>query len=270
MKTIGCIGVGNMGGALLTAICAGLPDETILISDKDTAKTADFSAHLNCRAEDNRYLAEQADYLYFGVKPQYMASMLAEIQDILVKRRENGNAPVCITMAGGLTIASVCAMIGAPMPMIRIMPNTPVSVGQGMIMYTHTDDVSDEALEDFHAMLSCAGKLDKIPENLMDVGTALSGCGPAFLCLILEAMADGGVACGMPRKQAMLYAAQTMLGTAALALDTGKHPGVMKDEVTSPGGSTIAGVRVMEENGVRGAMMDAVIASYEKNLTFKK
>ncbi len=270
MKTIGCIGVGNMGGAILTAICHALPEETVLICDKDSVKTAGFADKLNCRAVDSRTLAEQADYIFLGIKPQFMKAIIAEFADILVSRSAAGNVPVCISMAAGLTTDTIREMIGAALPVIRIMPNVPVAVGQGMIMYTCTDNVTADSIEDFRLMLSHAGKLDEMPENLIDAGTAVSGCGPAFFCMILEAMADGGVACGMPRKKALEYAAQTMLGTAMLALETGKHPGVIKDEVTSPAGSTIAGVRVMEEDGVRGAMMDAVIAAFEKNLALKK
>ncbi|MBQ3592423.1 MAG: pyrroline-5-carboxylate reductase, partial [Clostridia bacterium] len=143
-------------------------------------------------------------------------------------------------------------------------------VGQGMIMYTGAEDVTEEELTLFTELLAPAGMLDRLPENLIDAGTAVSGCGPAFLCLLLEAMADGGVACGLPRQKAIAYAAQTMLGTAQTLLETGKHPGVFKDEVTSPGGSTIAGVRAMEQEGVRAAMMDAVIAAYERNLELGK
>ena len=270
MKTIGCIGVGNMGGAILTAVCRALPEETILICDKDSAKTADFAEKLHCRPVDSRTLAKEADYIFLGIKPQFMKSVLEEIKDILADRFAAGNAPTCISMAAGLTTDTIRDMIGVKPPVIRIMPNVPVAVGQGMIMYTCTDNVTGESRGDFLRMLSCAGKLDELPEALIDAGTAVSGCGPAFLCLILEAMADGGVSCGMPRQKALAYAAQTMLGTAMLALETGKHPGVIKDEVTSPAGSTIAGVQVMEEDGVRGAMMDAVIAAYEKNLALKK
>lgn len=270
MKTIGCIGVGNMGGAVLTAICRALPEETVLICDKDSAKTADFAEKFHCRPTDSRTLAEQADYIILGIKPQFMKSVLGEIKDILANRFTAGHTPVCISMAAGLTTDTIREMIGADLPVIRIMPNVPVSVGQGMIMYTCTDNVTEESRKDFCLMLSRAGKLDEMPEGMIDAGTAVSGCGPAFLCLILEAMADGGVACGMPRRKALEYAAQTMLGTAMLALETGKHPGIIKDEVTSPAGSTIAGVQVMEEDGVRGAMMDAVLAAYEKNLALKK
>lgn len=264
MKTIGCIGVGNMGGAILTAICRKLPEEKVYICDKDAGKTADFQKKFGCIPTDSRSLAQTADTVFLGVKPQFMESMLEEIRDILTARQNAGNPPVCVTMAAGLTAAAIREMIGADLPIIRIMPNMPVAVGQGMILYDCTENVTEEALADFCAMLSLAGRLDRLPEHLIDAGSAVSGCGPAFLCLVLEAMADGGVACGLPRQKALEYAAQTMAGTALQMLESGKHPGVIKDEVTSPGGTTIAGIRAMEEAGVRSGMMEAVIAAYEK------
>ena len=148
--------------------------------------------------------------------------------------------------------------------MIRIMPNTPCAVGEGVILCDANSLVSREELEEFTEGMSGAGVIDRLDEKLIDAGSAVAGCGPAFVCLLMEALADGGVACGLPRQKALLYAAQMVKGTAALQLAAGDHPGVMKDAVCSPGGSTIAGVRTLEERGFRGAAMDAVIAAAEK------
>ncbi|MBQ8641165.1 MAG: pyrroline-5-carboxylate reductase [Clostridia bacterium] len=270
MKTIGCIGIGNMGGAICSAICRKYPDETILVCDMDAAKTADFREKYGCESADSRTLAARAEYIVLGIKPQYMTSVLDEIRDVLAARIQAGERPVIVTMAAGLTMQWFRDTLGCDLPVIRIMPNIPASVGQGMIMYACTEDVTEAEKAEFLDMLSLAGLLDALPENLIDAGTAVSGCGPAFLCLIMEAMADGGVACGLPRQKAMMYAAQTLLGTAEVLMKTGKHPGVFKDEVTSPGGSTIAGVRAMEDAGVRAGMMEAVIAACRRNLELGK
>ena len=145
------------------------------------------------------------------------------------------------------------------------MPNTPTSVGKGVIPYCANDLVDGEILRDWLKDMDRCGLLDPLEERLMDAASALSGSGPAYLYLMLEAMADGAVACGLPRAKAMDYAAMTMAGAAEIYLSTHQHPGVLKDAVCSPGGSTIAGIRVLEERGFRGAAMDCVCAAFEKN-----
>lgn len=267
---IGCIGVGNMGGAICTAICKSDVEKDVLVCDVDESKTLSFQDTYGCIPVDSVTIAEQADWIFLGIKPQYMASVIGEISHSLANRVKAGERVVIVTMAAGLTIARIREMFGCAVPVIRMMPNIPAAVGQGMIMYTGEGDVTEDEFATFQALLDKAGVLDRLPENLIDAGTAVSGCGPAYLCLILEALADGGVACGLPRQKAMLYATQTLLGTAQTLLENGEHPGVFKDAVCSPGGSTIAGVRTMEEAGVRGAMIDAVVAAYEKNIALGK
>mgnify|MGYP000819758311 CR=1 FL=1 len=154
-------------------------------------------------------------------------------------------------------------MAGEDFPVIRIMPNTPVSLGAGMIQYC-ADGVSDDQMFAFLGAMAPAGRLDAVPENLIDAASCVSGCGPAWVYQFIEALADGGVACGLPRAKAQEYAAQMVLGSAKLVLESGQHPGTLKDAVCSPGGSTIQGVRVLEEKGMRGAVMDAVLAAYNK------
>ena len=150
------------------------------------------------------------------------------------------------------------------------MPNTPCAVGSGVILYDCGEGVAPEELERFTEAMAGAGLLDRLEERLIDAGSAVAGCGPAFACLFLEALADGGTACGLPRQKAVTYAAQMLKGTAELLLETGAHPGQMKDAVCSPGGSTIAGVRALEEKGFRGAAMDAVIAALERTAELGK
>ena len=170
---------------------------------------------------------------------------------------------VLCSMAAGLSIARIQEMAGEDFPVIRIMPNTPASVGEGMIQYC-SSNVTAEEEEAFLKIMAPAGRLDAVPESLIDAASCVSGCGPAWVYQFIEALADGGVACGLPRAKAQEYAAQMVLGSAKLVLESGKHPGELKDAVCSPGGSTIQGVRVLEEHGLRGAVMDAVIASYNK------
>ena len=252
---IGFIGTGNMGGALAKAAAKAVVSEDICVSDKFMDKAEALAAELGCRAVSAREAAESCEFLFLGVKPQMMAELLEQIKPVLEAR----NDPfVLVSMAAGVAMADIRRMAGADYPVIRIMPNTPVSVGQGMVLYDATENVSAEAVEAFCDCMRFAGRLDPLPEKLIDAGSAVSGCGPAFACLFLEALADGGVACGLPRAKAMEYAAQTLLGTAALALESGAHPAQLKDAVCSPGGSTIAGVRALERGGFRAAAMNAV------------
>lgn len=263
----GFLGVGNMGGALAQAAVKALPGTKIAVSSRTAEKAEAFAQHLGCTALDNRTLAAQSRFLFLGVKPQVMPGVLAEIAPVLARRRDG----FClVSMAAGLTLDRLGALAGGDYPMIRIMPNTPVGVGAGMILYTANNLVTEETLRDFLAGMACAGSFDCLPEGLMDAGSAVSGCGPAFACLFLEALADGGVACGLPRAKAQAYAAQTLLGTARMVLSSGEHPGALKDAVCSPGGSTIQGVRVLEERGIRAAAMDAVIAAFEKTKALGK
>ena len=169
---------------------------------------------------------------------------------------------VLCSMAAGLPIARIQEMAGEDFPVIRIMPNTPASVGEGMIQYC-SSNVTAEEEEAFCRLMAPAGRLDPVPENLIDAASCVSGCGPAWVYQFIEALADG-VACGLPRAKAQEYAAQMVLGSAKLVLESGRHPGELKDAVCSPGGSTIQGVRVLEEHGLRGAVTDAVIAAYNK------
>ena len=164
-----------------------------------------------------------------------------------------------------LTMERIAHMAGGAYPVIRIMPNTPCAVGEGVILYDKTENVSDAALSLFLEDMRFAGILDPLPEGLIDAGSAVAGCGPAYAAMFLEALADGGVACGLPRDKALLYASQMLLGTAKLAMETGVHPGALKDAVCSPGGSTIAGVRALEDGAFRSAVMDAVKRAHKRN-----
>lgn len=258
--TFGFIGSGNMGGAIATAICKAIDPQSVLLANRTPEKAEHLASTLGCRVGTNSDAA-MCDFVFLGVKPYFMENMLLELQHVLASRTEPF---VLVTMAAGLTMARIREMAGGNYPVIRIMPNTPAAYGAGMIQYCH-DGVSDEQLSVFLTAMAPSGLLDAIPENLIDAASSVSGCGPAWVCQFIEAMADGGVACGLPRAKAMEYAAQMMLGTAKMVLESGIHPGALKDAVCSPAGSTIQGVRMLEKHGFRAAVIDAVIAAYEKN-----
>ena len=167
-------------------------------------------------------------------------------------------------MLAGTSLERLAELLGADKKIIRIMPNTPCAVGQGLTLVAPNDRVTAEELADFKALLSASGLLDDLPEHLIDAASAVSGCGPAYAYLFMEALADGAVKCGVPRAKAMRYAAQMLLGSASLTLESGHHPGALKDAVCSPGGSTIAGVAALEDRGFRGAAIAAVEAAYRR------
>lgn len=257
--TFGFIGSGNMGGAIATAVCKAVDPRSVILANRTYEKAADLAAKLGCLAGTNEDAAK-CDYVFLGVKPYFMREMLHPLQALLAQR---AGEFVLVTMAAGLTIGQIRDMAGGDYPVIRIMPNTPSAYGAGMIQYC-AEGVSDKMHGKFLEAMAPAGRLDQIPENLIDAASCISGCGPAWACQFIEALADGGVACGLPRAKAMEYAAQMLLGTAKMVLASGTHPGELKDAVCSPGGSTIQGVRSLEEHGFRGAVMGAVIAAYEK------
>ena len=258
----GFIGCGNMGGALARAARRQLPGENILLANRTPEKARALAQALDARAMDNRAVAAACDYLFLGVKPQMMADMLADLRDTLAAREK---PCVLVSMAAGLPMRTILDLAGVDFPIIRVMPNTPAAIGQGVLLCC-SEGASEAQVASFKAIMSGAGVIDFIEERLIDAGSAVSGCGPAFAAMLIEALADGGVACGLPRAKAQLYAAQMLMGTAALALESGQHPGAMKDAVCSPAGSTIQGVRALEVGGFRSAAFEAVIAAYEKTL----
>ena len=256
------IGTGNMGSALSRAAVKTISPENILLSNRTAAKAEKLAAELGCAAGAVPQAAAEGKYIFLGVKPQMMAGLMAEISPILAQRKDRF---LLVTMAAGLDMARVAEMAGGDYPVIRIMPNTPCAVGAGVLMYDANAMVTETEMNDFTAAMAGAGLLDRLDEHLMAAGSGVAGCGPAFLSIFLEALADGGVACGLPRQKALLYAAKMAEGTARLMLETGQHPGQMKDAVCSPGGCTIAGVRALEARSFRAAAMDAVIATVERD-----
>lgn len=252
----GFIGCGNMGGAIARALAKKTKD--FMLTDR-SGKAAELAQELGGDYGTNENAAA-CDRVFLGVKPQMMADVLRPLQGLFARKK-----PVLITMAAGLTMESIEEMAGTRLPVIRMMPSTPVAVGKGVILYCRNDLVSDGVLKDVLADLQFAGMLDPLEEKLIDAACAVSGCGPAYAYMFLEAMADGAVNCGVPREKALRYAAATLEGAARMLLQSGQHPGQLKDAVCSPGGSTIAGVKVLEEQGFRGTVMDAITAAYCRN-----
>ena len=265
----GFIGCGNMGGALIRAIAPKVGGNHVLIADRLTANTD--ALHDSCDvhvAGSATEVAADAKYIFLGVKPQGMRDLLMELCPILKAKEERS---VLVSMAAGITVASIQEMVGIPdVPVVRILPNTPAAVGKGMTLYCRNASVSEAEERDVIMALEAAGRVDLLDEALIDAGCAVSGCGPAFVYLFMEAMADGAVAAGLPRQKAMLYAAQTVLGAAEMLLQSGKHPGELKDAVCSPGGSTIQGVNALEQGAFRATVMQAVTAAYEKTQALGK
>ena len=270
MTKVGFIGTGNMGGALAKAVAGAEKDYKILLANRTREKAEELATELgkDAAVTDNAEIAATADFIFLGVKPQMMADMLDGIAPILKERKNKGESFTLITMAAGLTIERIGELAKGDYSIIRIMPNTPAAIGEGMILYAE-NGVDTAVLEAFTELMKGAGRLAKLPEKLIDAGSAVSGCGPAFVYMFIEALADGGVQAGLPRAQAYELAEQTLIGSAKLAMQSGKHPGELKDAVCSPGGTTIEGVRTLEEGGFRGIVMDAVIAAVEKNKAFK-
>lgn len=253
----GFIGCGNMGGAIAKALSKSTAD--ILVADR-SGKAKVLAEELGIGYSSNSVIAAQCDRIFLGVKPHMMKDMLALLQDTLSQRK-----PLLITMAAGLEIRQIEEFVGTRLPVIRIMPNTPTAIGKGVIQYCCNDLVTEEILTDWLSDMAPCGLLDNLEERLIDAASAISGSGPAYMYVFLEALADGAVTCGIPRAKAMEYAAMTMVGAAEMFLETKQHPGALKDAVCSPGGSTIAGLRALESRAFRAAAMDCVIATYNRN-----
>lgn len=262
---IGFIGTGNMGSALAAAASKSSLSPEIFLADFDTHKAKALAEKLGAQVGDNLTLVRECDFVFLGVKPQVLPELLKEIAPVAEGRK----GLTLISMAAGISLEKLQKGLGYKVPLIRIMPNTPVLVEKGVIAYCGAN-ITEETEKAFVAILEKAGLVEKLEEAKIDAASALHGCGPAFAYLFMEALADGAVSCGLPRDTALRFAAATVSGAAEMVLQTGRHPGELKDAVCSPGGTTIEGVRVLEEKGFRGAAMDAVVAAYQRTLELGK
>jgi pyrroline-5-carboxylate reductase len=264
--TIACIGSGNMGTALMKSAAGIIGGGNIGFTDADTAKAKAVAESLGASVyASNSEAVNKGDYVFLAVKPQVLSIVLAEIAPTIRERIASGKPAVLVSMAAGWSIGKIQAIAGVSAPVVRIMPNTPALISAGMIALTASPEVSAEKIAELENILAAAGQVDRIEEKYMDAVTGLSGSGPAFVYLFIEALADGGVRAGLPRDKALRYAAQTVLGAAAMVRETGKHPGELKDMVTSPAGTTIAGVAALEAGAFRGTVMAAVDAAYKRS-----
>ena len=262
--TFGFIGVGNMGGALAAAAKKGNADFSAILSDMNTKKADSLANELGCVSGDTKSVAETAKYIFLGVKPQVIGAVIDEISPILDTRDDRF---VLVSMAAGVAIDKISR---GKYPVIRIMPNVAASVGEAMILCAKNGFVTDGEIAEFNRLMSKAGKITELDEKMFDAGCALSGSGPAYVFMFIEALADGAVACGLPRDKAVDFAVQTVLGSAKLMQETGRHPGDLKDSVCSPAGTTIAGVGALENGGFRAATIDAVKAAYNRSIELGK
>ena len=255
----GFIGCGNMGGALARAVARRVAPKEIGLYDTDVQKAKQLCEELGAGyGESEKILAGESRFLVFGVKPQVLPCVLRELRDSLTPET------VLISMAAGVSCAAIRAEIGEENPVIRIMPNLPVALGEGIVLYTG-QKLSSETEEAFCRAFSGAGLVDAIEESRMDAASALTGCGPAYVYIFAEALADAAVECGLPRAAATAYAARTLCGAGRM-IEAFGQPATLKDAVCSAGGTTIAGVHALERGGFRAAAMDAVTAAYRRTL----
>jgi pyrroline-5-carboxylate reductase len=254
-KRIGFVGCGNMGEALVKGLVEAHVVEGAALMAADTR--ADRLAELDRRygirvAKDNIELARESDVVVMAVKPQIMTPVLKEIAASLSRRQ------LVISLAAGVATATIRTAVGKDIRLIRVMPNTPALVLEGATAIAKAQGLEAGDLETAQEIFGAVGKVVVLDEDLMDAVTGLSGSGPAYVAVVIESLADGGVKMGLDRATAMILATQTVLGAAKLLLETGLHPGSLKDMVSSPGGTSITGIAALEEGGIRTTFIKAV------------
>lgn len=255
---IGFLGAGKMATALAAGwLRAGLTSSArLLASDPVPAARQAFAEATQARTTtDNAEVAAASDVLVLAVKPQSLRGLLAEVRSAITPRH------LVVSIVTGFTLRQMAELLGASHRLVRVMPNTPCLVGASASAYAASEQATAEDVALVGRLLNAVGRAFSLPEHLLDAVTGLSGSGPAFVYVIIEALSDGGVRMGLPRDVATALAAQTVLGSAKMVLETGQHPGFLKDMVASPGGTTIAGLHALERGSLRAALMDAVEAA---------
>lgn len=261
MERIGFIGMGNMGYAMLKgALSVFAPEELIFTAKTRETKLRVFQETGVTYAESNAECANDSKYVILAVKPQYYDSVMKNLRYTLTPEH------VVISLAPGISIANLKERLGQEIRIMRAMPNTPALLGEGMTGLVYdAEEYTEQELQTVHKLMNSFGKFQVIEERLMNALICASGSSPAFVYMFIEALADGAVKYGMPRDKAYALAAQAVKGSAEMVLQTGEHPGLLKDKVCSPGGTTIAGVAALEEYGFRNAVLKACDACYEKS-----
>ena len=260
----GFIGVGNMGGALARA--ASRSTKQIIVCDHDAAKASALAHRIDCEFADSRTVVAESEYVFLGVKPQMMADMLGEIKKELEKHKD----VILVTMAAGLSIETIRKMAGGDYKVIRIMPNLAVEVGKGEILYTTSENVSKIEIGRFLNLMKHAGHLTGMDEEQMDAGCSVSGCGPAFVYKFVRGLAQGGINAGLDEETALALAIQTVRGSAKMLEGNAAPLDKMIENVCSPGGSTIEGVKALDEAKMEEAVSNAVAAAYKRNVELGK
>lgn len=259
-----------MGGALAEAVCRAVGAERVIVFDHNEEKTLALKKKTHCRtAKSAQEAVKAAHFVVMCVKPKVLPECLRSLAPTL---KENGGKTL-VSIAAGVTldsIKSVLAESGVKMPVIRLLPNTPVMVGKGLVLVMPSEDTPEEDISAVLDALRSAGSAELFDEGLIDAATPVFSCSPAYAYMFIEALADGGVMAGVPREAAQRFAAQSLLGAAAMVLESGRHPGQLKDEVCSPGGSTIVGVEALEKAGFRAAVASAVYEAYVKTQSLGK
>ncbi|MQN00985.1 MAG: pyrroline-5-carboxylate reductase [Lachnospiraceae bacterium] len=265
-KKIGFIGAGNMGTAIMKGILKnGLASKDQVIASCHTEETKNrIASELGIEMTLDNCEAANADIVFFAVKPNVLPDVAAEVKHVLTEDQ------LIISIAAGFDLKKLHFILGGDLHIIRSMPNTPAMVGEAMSALCSDEKSTDDDRKTAIDLFNSFGKAEFVPESLMDAVTGVSGSSPAFIYMVIEAMADAAVAEGMPRKQAYIFAAQSVLGSAKMVLDTGRHPGELKDAVTSPSGTTIEGVAALERDGLRAAMIDAVRTAAQKSRDLSK
>jgi pyrroline-5-carboxylate reductase len=254
-KRIGFIGCGNMGEALVKGLVEAhvVPPELITAYDTRNEQLAELDRRYGVRpGKSNVDVVRESDVVVLAVKPQIMGAVLGEIATAVSRRQ------LVISIAAGVSTATIRAGVGAELRLIRVMPNTPALVLQGATAIAKAKGLEPGDLETAQEIFGAVGKVVVLDEELMDAVTGLSGSGPAYVAIVIESLADGGVKMGLDRATAMTLAMQTVLGAAKLLLETNVHPGALKDMVSSPGGTSIAGIAALEEGGIRTTFIKAV------------
>ena len=266
-RIVGFIGGGNMAKAIIGGVIqSGLVGKENIIASAKSQKTVDFlrDTYGIQSTTKNEDVAQTADILFLAVKPNMFATVIPEIRDC----KKEGQ--VIVSIAAGQTIAAIEAAYGGEIKLVRAMPNTPALVGEAMSALCLNANVSEEEAAEVTSIFESFGKAEIVPESMMDAVIGVSGSSPAYVYMFIEAMADAAVADGMPREKAYKFAAQSVLGSAKMVLETGKHPGELKDAVCSPGGTTIEAVAKLEETGFRQAVISSQRACVEKSREMSK
>jgi len=273
-NTFAFIGAGNMGGAIIEAVCRATEPTNVFVYDRDIVKAGELSAKTGCCVVSSADEAvKNAHFVFLCVKPNVLADALKEICPVLKELAKYSDSKVIVSIAAGVTKSTIKEILAGEelsLPVVRLMPNTPVAVGKGMILVSPEKDVSEEDVSLLLKTLAPGGLTSLIDESHIDAATPVFSCSPAYVYMFIEALADGGVMSGLPRDNAQSFAAQAVLGAATMVLETGKHPGELKDAVCSPSGSTIVGVEELEKSGFRAAVASAVYEAYKKTAQLGK